>query len=352
MNTAVAAAPAPQATQRVPSPWIAGPAFDLTFFIGSGLLGFFILGVNALIPSGMTLLLCAVVSICLDQVHNFHTFSRTYFDLAEFRRARFFYVATVVVVFAVFLGVWFAGMSYALSLVIYAAVWHQTKQHYGFVRIYDKRRPQSQLGRWDSWLDNFCLFGGILAPILYVFRLDHLGELDRPLVYPHVPVQVAYASLGLIGAGFVAMAVREAVRLRRFGEVAIQKCLVIFMAVAPVAGAAMLESQLIVILVAVTSFHATQYIAITWLYNRNKYAEGFEEAPDENPFTSKLIRQKKWWIFYACGIFYGVFTASIQRWDLLVPVAYTFAGVHYVVDARIWKIKYCPDLKKNLRPPV
>jgi len=36
--------------------------------------------------------------------------------------------------------------------------------------------------------------------------------------------------------------------------------------------------------------------------------------------------------------------------SLCLSLAYTFAGVHYVVDARIWKVKYCPDLKVNLRP--
>lgn len=340
------AAPAAPVPRTAPSPWIHGPGFDLAFFIGSGLLGFVILGVNALIPGYATLLLCALVSICLDQVHNWHTFSRTYFDLAEFRRARFFYVATIVVVFGVFLAVWMAGVEYALSLVIYGAVWHQTKQHYGFVRIYHYKRHASHLGRWDTWLDNFCLFGGVVAPMLYVFRLDHLGELDRPLVYPHVPVAIAKVALYTVGAGFALMVLREAYRWRRFGEVALQKCLVIAMAAGLVFGAILLESELIVILVAVTSFHATQYIAITWLYNRNKYAEGVDR---DNPITSRLIN-RKWWIYYALGILYGTFTATIQRWDWLIPLAYTFAGVHYVVDARIWKMKYCPDLKDNLRP--
>jgi len=342
MNIATLAA-APRAGR--PSPWIAGPLFDLTFFIGSGLLGFVILLVNFLIPSYASLLLCALVSICLDQVHNFHTFSRTYFDLAEFRRARLFYVSTIVVVLLVFVGVWIAGMSYALSLVVYGAVWHQTKQHYGFVRIYDRRRPASGLGRLDTWLDNFCLFGGVVAGMLYVFRLDQLGELDKSLIYPHVPVGIAYAGFALLGAGFLAMGAREVHRFLRFGEVAGQKCLVILMAVGLVTGAALLESSLIVMLVAVTSFHATQYIAITWLYNRNKYAEGFR--PD-NPITSRLVH-RGWWLYYAFGILYGTCTALMQRVDLLVPVAYTFAGVHYVVDARIWKVKYCPDLRTNLR---
>ena len=349
MSTTTAALAAPVARSRPgPSPWIHGPGFDLTFFVGSGLIGFLILSVNAIIPSYATLLLCATVSICLDQVHNWHGWSRTYFDKTEFARARAFYVGTIVVVFVIFVGACLAGVSYALSLVLYGALWHQSKQHYGFVRIYDRRRPHSSLGRWDSWLDNLCLFGGILAPILYVFRLDSLGELDRALIYPHVPVQVALAALSVVGVGFLAMVVREVYRYRRFGEVALQKCLVISMAAALVFGSALLGSELIVILVAVTSFHATQYIAITWLYNRNKYAEGFDRS---NRVTSSLIKGK-WWIFYALGILYGTFTALLQRVDLLVPLAYTFAGVHYVVDARIWKVKYCPDLKQHLRKPV
>jgi hypothetical protein len=320
----------------------------MAWFIGSGLLGFGILGVNRLIPSGWTLWLCALVSICVDQTHVFHTFSRTYLDLNEFRRARGFYVATAAIVFATITAVALLGVSYALSLVLYGAVWHQTKQHYGFVRLYDRRRPSSGLGRFDAWIDNFCLFGGIFAPILYIFRLPALGEVDRPIVYPHVPTWIALAAMRCVAVGFLLMAAREIRRYLRFREVAWQKCLLILMAVGLVTGAAMLESELVVILVAVTSFHAIQYISITWLYNRNKYGGRFDEA---NRFTSGLMRRKWVWAYFALGAVYGAIVVAMQRVDLLLPFAYTLTLIHFVVDARIWKVKYCPDLKENLRAP-
>ena len=329
------------------SPWIVGRRFDLAFFIGSAGLGFAILAFNWVIPTYATLLLCALVSICLDQVHVWHTFTRTYFDLAEFRRARFFYIATIVAVFCIFAGTWMAGASYALSLILYASLWHQTKQHYGFVRLYDRRRPGSHLGRWDTWLDNVCLFGGILAPVLYLFRHQGLGEIDRALLYPHVPVNVALAALALVGVAFVAMAGREIYRYARFREVALQKFLLISAAAGLVLAAAALESHLIVVAVAITSFHAVQYIAITWVYNRNKYARG---PSRDNPITSRFVHARRWWLFYALGILYGTFTALGQRVDLLVPLAYTFTGVHFVVDARIWKVKYCPDVRQYVGP--
>ena len=341
MNTPATAAP---------SPWIVGPRFDLAFFIGSGLLGFLIMGIHAAIPTSMTLLLCALVSICLDQVHVFHTVTRTYCDRRELRRAPRFYLMVPIVVLAIFAGVAALGLHYALSLVLYAALWHQAKQHYGFVRIYDRRRMASRLGRWDSWLDNFCLFGGIYAPILYVFRLPHLGELQKPLVYPHIPEDVAVAAMSLVGIGFLAMFLREIYRYVRFRQVAIQKVLVISMAAALVFGAAWLETRLIMILVAVTSFHAVQYIAILWLFNRNKYAEGFDR---DNAYTSTLVKRRWVWMYFGLGIIYGTITASMQRVDLLVPVAYSLAGVHFVVDARLWKVKYCgDDLRAFVRAPA
>ncbi|MGQ0613230.1 MAG: hypothetical protein ACT4PV_05775 [Planctomycetaceae bacterium] len=346
MTTATCAAPA--AARQAPSPWIVGPRFDLTFFIGSGLLGFLVLGVRALIPAYATLLLCALISICLDQVHVFHTFTRTYLDRTEFGRARRFYVLTAVVVFLTFTGAALLGMGYALSLILYASAWHQAKQHYGFVKLYDRRRPASSLGAWDTWIDNFCLFGGIFSPVLYIFRLQDLGEVDRRLLTPHVPVPWAMAVMGVVAVGFLAMAFREIYRHWRFGEIAWQKCLVIVMASGLVLAAAALATELIVILVAITSFHATQYIAITWLYNRNKYAEGFSP---ENPVTSRLV-QKRWrWLYFATGIIYGAIVVGLQRVDLLVPLAYTMTGVHFVVDARIWKVKYCPDIRAHLRAP-
>lgn len=346
MTTAVMAAPLERAPR--PSPWIVGPRFDLAFFLGSGLLGFSILGINRLIPSAWTIWLCALVSIVIDQTHVFHTFTRTYLDLAEFRRGRRFYVATAAVVFGTLCIVAALDVSYALSLVLYGAAWHQTKQHYGFVRLYDRRRPHSSLGAFDTWLDNFCLFGGILAGVLYIFRLPALGEVDRPLVYPHVPASFAISALKLVAAGFVAMAVREAYRYSRHGEVAWQKVGLISMAVALVCGAALLETELIVILVAVTSFHALQYIAITWLYNRNKYAGGVHA---ENRFTSRLIQRRWVWAYFGLGAVYGGIVVAMQRVDLLLPFAYTLTVIHFVVDARIWKVKYCPDLRENLRAP-
>jgi len=332
------------------SPWIAGARFDLVFFIGSGLLGFAILGACAIVPSFLTLLVCAIVSIFLDQVHVFHTVSRTYLDMAEFRRARRFYVGSIIAVFLLLVSVWAAGAEYALSLVLYGSTWHQTKQHYGFVRLYDRRRMHAHLGRVDTWLDNFCLFGGVLAGVMYLFRFEGLGEVGLRIVYPHIPPMVAESAMALVGVGFLLMAARETYRFRRFGEVAAQKCLVMAMAVGLIWGAVALGSELIVVLVAVTSFHAVQYIAITWLNNQNKYRDG--ESQD-NPVTSRLIVRRRWWLFYGLGIIYGaVAIGFLQRIHLLIPLAYTFTFLHFVVDARIWKVKYCPDLRRNIAPPL
>lgn len=330
-----------------PSPWIVGPRFDLTFFLGSALPGFLILAVHTALPYTGVLLLCALVSMCVDQTHVLHTITRTYLDRKEFGRAPRFYLVTVAAVFAVLLGACIAGVGYALSLVLYASAWHQTKQHYGFLRLYDRRRPHSGLGRLDSWIDNFCLFGGILAGVLYIFRIPGLGEVEKPLVYPHIPAAISLQGMGLVGAGFVAMASREVYRWMRFREVAWQKCLLVALAVGLVWTAALTATQLIVILVAVTSFHAVQYIAITWLYNRNKYASGV--AP-ENPLTSRLVQPRWVWMYFALGIIYGAVVLGMQRVDVLVPIAYTLTGTHFVVDWRIWKVRYCPDLRENLRP--
>jgi hypothetical protein len=120
--------------------------------------------------------------VFLDSPHLFGTFSRTYLDKQEFRQRRklltlsllWFLAGPAVILlgYGLFeLGVGAYQLPWKLLLIFLGlwAYWHVVRQHYGFMRLYQKKNADSH--PIDARLDSALLYAGLLLPFLvYINR--------------------------------------------------------------------------------------------------------------------------------------------------------------------------------------
>src|SRR5262252_11094076 len=141
--------------------WIISAREDLIWFIGSvaasyALLILYVTGVLPLIP------MVAGWAILIDAPHVFGTFSRTYFDKAEWKSRKrlmlgsllFFVVGPMMVLLG-------AGFTFFFVAALWA-YYHLVKQHYGFMVLYKKKN--NDLAPIDNALDRWLLMFGFNYP--------------------------------------------------------------------------------------------------------------------------------------------------------------------------------------------
>ena len=151
------------ATLTVPSPsaWIISQRDDLTWFIGSALVGYLAL---YLMWTGFPIFPLQVIwMLGIDGPHVLATVTRTYFD----RQARkdlgpaLWAIVPFLVVGPV------AGYFGQLSLFfLFAVCWqhfHIVKQHYGFVMLYKAKNKERD--KFDLKLDRWFLIGSLWVPL-------------------------------------------------------------------------------------------------------------------------------------------------------------------------------------------
>ena len=117
--------------------WILNSFFkDLTFIITPGLWSLILL---LLIPQGNIFHnALLVLLLTIDSSHIYSTFWRTIFDKKEFKRSKFLYIISPVII-GILLFLWFyLKIPYFWNFIIYLTVYHQIKQAVGLQKWYSK----------------------------------------------------------------------------------------------------------------------------------------------------------------------------------------------------------------------
>jgi hypothetical protein len=390
--------------------WIINRRMDLTWFIGAALGGYTLFFMHAGLGWDMVGIWFLWV-VFLDTPHFFGTFSRTYLDKREFQRRRKLLTwsllwflagpAMILLGYGLFeLGVSGYQRPWKLLLIFLGlwAYWHVVRQHYGFMRLYQKKNADNL--PIDARLDSTLLYAGLLLPFLvYINRHPEtrvqVGLSEAVPAYPPAPAggrlmalfDLTYLnalswehwlgalSAALIGTLAIAFLVRQAVRIRH-GEKVNGPKILFMLAVVPLHvyvcfSSAVLTAPLLAFGAFVTIFHDFQYHAIIWFHQRNRY---HRPEVDQKQFGWASKVSGNLFVYAACAVGFAaivrllgctfalhpgctpvLITSEINLFGafntdaLLKGFLVGFALHHYFVDQFIWKTGRSEELQNDLK---
>ncbi len=390
--------------------WIINRRMDLSWFIGGALAGYTLFFMHAGLGWDMVGIWFLWV-VLLDSPHFFGTISRTYFDRQEFRQRRRLLTwsllwfaagpAMVLVSWALFeAGVGVYDLPWKAFLIFFGlwAYWHVVRQHYGFLRLYQKKNGDAH--PVDARLDSSLLYAGLILPFAaFIVRhpevrvqfglpeaepaypvLPEAGRLAAPfdpaylsgLAWEHWVVALCTAAIGTLAIAFL---IRQLVRVAS-GEKINGPKILFLLAVVPLhiyvcLSDAVLGASLLAFSAFVTIFHDIQYHALIWFHHRNRY---HKPGVDQKQFGLAPKLSKNIAVYFGCAIFFAlifrllgcsfdihpgctpfVISSDIHLFGSVNADAFLKAFLlgfplhHYFVDQFIWKTSKSKELQKDLK---
>lgn len=343
MSSLTVPAPTAAIPARVSTPagWIISRREDLTWFVGSSLAGY---AAIALMWAGFPILpLQAIWFFGVDGPHVLATVTRTYFDKAERRKLGWFLwiIAPMLLVGPA------AAMTGHVALFFLAAfVWqqfHVVKQHFGFVMLYKAKNKERD--ETDRKLDRWFLLASLFAPLaLFVAKTQRVFDgwwLAPAIVVPYSALAIAW--LGRQAWKWRAGIAMNWPKLALLAAVVPLQWLALgFAARFGIAGT--LEAA-----IPLGLFHGLQYHRLMWFHNRNRYSA--PEAAERNGLAAKLAKNVATYLLVAIGLhFLLTFMPQYLFPSQTVSAAvWGIAFTHYLLDAKIWRVRSDKELAVALR---
>ncbi len=358
MSTVSATAALPQRPR-----WIVSAGWDLSYILITPLL---IVPVVMILSqrwlSAEEISLAAIAFASLG--HHLPGFMRAYGDRDLFARYRLRFLLVPPLVFAIALlfsppsllaNLWHLPWTHLHGLELILLVWgtwHGLMQTYGFMRIYDVRMGVNDklTARLDHWLCLSVFVAGVAFSDSRMFGVaDAMWQVGLPLFGPDWITWIRMA-VGTAGLCVLAAYAINQVRLRQQGvPLSWIKLLLIGTTGWFYWFTGRLSTNLIVGLAMFEIYHAIQYDAIVWIYNRKL----FQRAGDRFGALGFLFRDR--WTML--GIYLGAIAAyssiryfsvdahayvfrsdSIDSHQWLVALFVTSSMLHFYFDGFIWKV--------------
>jgi hypothetical protein len=361
LSLATAAVAPPASAGR----WLVSRSWDLAVFGGSAALSLLLLAWGAatgLLTEATPPWAWVATVVFVDVAHVWATAYRVYTDPEELRRRPGLYFGVPLAVYTA--GVLLYSTSPALfwRVLAYVAVFHFIRQQYGWVALY--RRRLGAVSRLDRVLDDAAIYSATLYPLLHWHaHLPREFEWFVPGDFiPGLPAGAARALLP-VHLGIMAAYVARQIWLRARGRpVSPGKDLVVATTWAAwFIGIVALDSDYAFTVTNVL-VHGIPYLALVWVYGRNRYAGGGALAP--------LFRRGAWLLYLAplvalawCeewgwdkvlwherpGLFPGAdLSLGAAALALVVPLLALPQATHYVLDAWVWRRRGNPRLRERL----
>lgn len=349
--------------------WVLDPVQDTVLIIAAPLL---VLAIALLafrfLPAASATSLIIVTHVVLTVAHHLPTFIRIYGDVELFKRHRWSFLLAPVVplVFSTavlaYINYRELPVEYFLYLYIMLALWdpwHFLRQHYGFMRIYDRgnEAPKALASRMDLTLCSIWFVYIMLASGAWLAGTlqDMYATANIPAIFAIAPNAIAWATeamrdvalLATLGyaaylgwcwhRGYFISFAKLALIVATFG--------VMYVMYAPNAWMQSLapEWTFKVGFAALGIVHMTQYLAIVWRYNRR-----IGQMPGRaRPGIFARLHARGGWVvalFYVLVcLAYGeiITTVHESRWlmSALLAVGFTSTLMHYYFDGFIWKLR-------------
>ncbi|MCW8138581.1 MAG: hypothetical protein KIT58_06730 [Planctomycetota bacterium] len=355
--------------------WIVGPRFDLAWFFGGALVAG--LAVPALLALGVSIVAIFWGWLLLvDGPHLGATLVRTYADRQEWRERRALLLGSLA---AFLVGPLFllAGaltgsrqpFTAYLGLAALYGFFHVVRQHWGFVALYRAKNGEHDRPGLDAWT----VYVGCWAPYLH-FMLVH--PLARTLVdLPPEPGPVARGLAALCVVAFALAALSFVVRARgaslpRAGYVLLTLGLygAIYFGVArlePIYDRPRGPDEAFMLISVMTAvFHGVQYVALVAAHGARRYAAPGVDFGPARALAATPARLVVTLLLFSLGpylgmaVLTGVFPGLHPFSEAtLGPVSVNEVGLclwwgqalhHYVLDARIWRVRGDARLRRDL----
>jgi hypothetical protein len=342
------AAPAP-----VPSRWILSPRSDLIWFQGSALAGVALLVLFKLIPpiasapiaTQPALLALLLWGILFDGTHVVGTYARSY--LAPDPAARtglpgvwsllLFVVGPLAAVADHAAG----GLlfPYFLQAALLWAYYHLVRQHWGFVALYRRRATGDHT---PARLDEAFLWLGCLYPFVRFSLTPAFAASGLPQLLPDAAMTPVRHGLDIAVA--LAAAALAAAWIKRGGARALgpKHALMAIVIAFHVATFALLDN-LLEITATLTIFHNLQYHRIVWQHEAGK---GRRPLGGLGPYLVAGLSLGVVW--YGPRILGAQLAGPGLLRNVILGVGWGVAFHHYLVDARIWRLRRAPAVARAI----
>jgi tetratricopeptide (TPR) repeat protein len=331
-----------EASSRRPTGWIISPLADMALLVATPLAIVPAVGLAAQWFSADAIFLVVVSFASIG--HHLPGFLRAYGDPELFRRFRWRFLLAPPLILAVVLLFTMQKM-HGLDLVLMLwATWHVIMQTYGLMRIYDLKRGirDAMSARLDFSVCMAVFVAGILFSQTRVFSiLETIGQVGLPLG-PPATIAVLRWALG-IAAGLVMLgyAIHAMVQAQTHGP-SWPKIALLLMTGWLYWSCGSVSTNLLIGVAMFEIFHAAQYDALVWSYNR-RLADRAGES-----FGPLRYLFRKGWLSLAVYLLMIVAFGSI-KWTaevinpslaktLLLTVLFTSTALHFYFDGFIWKV--------------
>lgn len=326
--------------------YIASPAFDWLFFLGSPILAVVgVLAATNLLP-GERIEYYIIGYMAVG--HHVPTMLRAYGDPDEYSRNRIQLITVPLCVAPIILGLTLLDTR-LLTLIFVWDQYHFIRQHYGFMRIYDvKAGVKDELGATlDQWLC-YSWFLAILAHSGFYGYMYADAFYDLGVAFPDALVRsfdlATLVAAGVIGAVYSGHLL---LRLSRGEPVAWLKLLLFATNMGVWFYSYVVLSNGFLSYAISSLFHCLQYDAFAWYYNR---AKARTLAPTRRNAFFRLIHETRFvWLYVAAIWSYGLISAFGAEVSIVPFLALntTTGLLHYYFDSFIWRVKR-DEFRKHL----
>lgn len=308
--------------------WIISRSQDLTWFIGGALVGYFIVLASASLGE-LPVRFLVFWAFAVDGPHVFSTATRVLFDPNERRRLGLLWLALIplCLVGPVIIFTFSAHVFYILI-----ATWshyHISKQHMGFMFIYKRKANE----RSDFKLDKYFILTLLVLP--YLFYLSVLFTRSKELLPLFLAPAVAFTIF------YCWRQVRKPTRNWAKLLLLLACIPLTWLAFLYAAGDISSSDRFVTAVVALNVLHSFQYLRLMFFHNKNRYAEA-------GGVLGTISR--KWIYFFGAALFLALPWRVGENYNHLIgPVAVGITFFHFVVDAKIWRIRGDAELARALK---
>lgn len=367
---AVHVAPASVGQFRAEQNWVLNPFQDAVFIIAAPLIVLSLaIWAFAHYGAAQAATLIITVHIVMTVAHHLPTFIRIYGDVDLFKRFKWSFVLGPVIPLAfsaamlTYLAIKDLPVECFLYLYIMLVIWdpwHFLRQHYGFMRIYDRHNaaPKQLASRMDlgmsivwfayamaasgAWLPQLLndMYNSANIPVVLSLSADALRGVASLL-------QVAAFAMTFLYAGYLAWCWRRGYYIS-WAKVALLAVTfgAMYLSYVPNAWMQSLAPgwSFKVGFAVIGVVHMTQYLAIVWRYNRGLAG---------NPARARDGWFKRWHAkggllvgaaYVGICLLYGEVITTQQDNRLLMSVllalGFTSTLLHYYFDGFIWKVRH------------
>ncbi|MBX9690976.1 MAG: hypothetical protein K2Z81_01230 [Cyanobacteria bacterium] len=350
-------------------PWLSSARWDSLMIIAPAFVASFVallFGRQFAQSDNLPLWAWVTFVLFVDVAHVYSSLFRTYLDREAFRRNRTLLLTIPAVCWTVGCLLYSVDAMIFWRTLAYVAVFHFIRQQYGFMVLYSRTEP-AEFHRFRS-LDAATIYSATVYPLLH-WHTHMPRNFNWFVSGDFVESLPSYVSeIGLIVYGLIVLAYlfKEMLLLRTTGFFNIPKNLIVWgTALSWWVGIVAFNSDMAFTMTNVVT-HGVPYMALIWLYHRNKDAAGLGTGPGANGtrglMKSIVLAYLPAFLIFLCLLAYleeGLWDGLVWREHLaffapfshlpaisdpamlaiLVPLLSLPQATHYVLDGFIWRVK-------------